>query len=108
MTGPDAVGWHSTPTWHVCEAPKEPSQVSLDLMNGADAVMLKMLIVTFLELLAADTVCCGLVLPIATLPKLRLLGLIFRCAFPFPESSANASAGETRLIVNRRVKTENT
>lgn len=77
------------------------------MMNGADAEMSKMVIVTFLELLLTDTVCCGLVLPIATLPKLRLLGLNLRCAFPFPESSANASAGETRLIVNRRVKTEN-
>ncbi len=76
-------------------------------MNGADAEMLKMVIVTFLESLLTDTVCCGLVLPIATLPKLRLFGLIFRCAFPFAESSANASAGETRLIVKRRVKTEN-
>lgn len=107
MTGPDAVGRHSTPTWHVCEAPKEPSQVSLDLMNGADAEMLKMSIGTFLELFETDTVCPALVLPIATLPKLRLLGLIFRCAFPFDESSANVTAGETRLIVKRRVKTEN-
>ena len=76
-------------------------------MNGADAEMLKISIVTFLELLLTDTVCCGLVLPTATLPKLRLLGLIFRCAFPFAESSANASAGESRLIVKRTVKTEN-
>jgi hypothetical protein len=107
VTGPDAVGWHSTPTWHVCEAPKEPSQVSIDLMNGADAEMLKMVIVTFLESLLAETVCCGLMLPIATLPKLKLLGLIFRCAFPLAESPANASAGESRLIAKRRAKTEN-
>jgi len=73
-------------------------------MNGADAAMLRILIVTFLELLVADTVCSGLVLPIATLPKLRLLGLIFRCAFPF---CAKTGVGEAKPIIKRKVKTEN-
>ena len=75
-------------------------------MNGGDAKMLEMVIVTFLEPLVAITVCSGLVAPMATLPKLRLAGVIFRCAFPF-EPCAKTGAGEARPTIKKRAKTEN-
>ena len=66
--------------------------------------MLAKLIVTFLELLVASTVCSGLVDPTGTLPKLRLPGLTLRFAFPFAASAAKAGADAVRPIVRSRVK----
>ena len=73
----------------------------LALRNGADARMLAKSIVTFLELLVAETVCEGLVVPVETLLKLRLEGLNLRRAFP---DCANADAGALRLIARTSVK----
>jgi hypothetical protein len=101
---PDVVGMHSTPTLHIPLGANEPSQVSLDLTNGGAVRMLAMSIVTFLDLLVASTVCCGLVLPTGTLPKLRLLGLTLRFAFPFGASLAKTGADAPRPIVRSRVK----
>src|ERR1700720_1323848 len=95
---------HSTPTLHVPLGDNEPSQVSLDFTNGGDVTTLAKSIVTFLEPLVASTVCSGLVLPTGTLPKLRLLGLTLRFAFPFEASAAKTVADAARLIVRSRVK----
>jgi hypothetical protein len=98
---PGDVGAHSTPTMHVALGPTEPSHVLLDTMNGGLVEILSMLIATFLEEFVADTVCSGLVVPSVTVPKLRLPGLTFRCAFPFPES-AKTDAGAAKPASNRR------
>jgi hypothetical protein len=107
-TGPDEVGWHSTSTRQVCDAPNEPSQVSDALMNGADVETDANSITAFLELLVANTLRGGLVVPIATLPKLRLAVLRSRCAFPFP-GPAKAGGDMPRLRAKSRMKlrTEN-
>jgi hypothetical protein len=75
--------------------------VSLTLRNGAEAVMLKNLTLP-LMMLVAVTGCAGLVVPITTLPKLRLVGLRF-------SDCALASAGVARPIAKRSAKprTEN-
>jgi hypothetical protein len=101
---PADVGMHSTPTLQVPLGANEPSQVSLDFTNGGAVRMLAMSIVTFLEPLVASTVCSGLVLPTGTLPKLRLLGLTLRFAFPFAASAAKTGADAARPIVRSRVK----
>src|ERR1700730_17877857 len=95
---------HSTPTLHVPLGANEPSQVSLDFMNGGEVRMLAKSIVTFLEPLVASTVCSGLVVPTGTLPKLRLCGLTLRFAFPFAASAAKTGADANRPIVRSRVK----
>jgi hypothetical protein len=100
---------HSTSTSHVCAAPNEPSQASVALRNGAEVKIDAKSIATFFELLVANTLCGGLVVPTVTLPKLRLVGLTFRCAFPFPGSFAKAGVEMARPKAKRRVKlsTEN-
>jgi hypothetical protein len=103
-TGPGEVGWHSTSTWQVWDAPNEPSQVSDALRNGADVKIAVKSITAFLELLVANTLCGGLVVPIATLPKSRFVGLSRRCAFPFPGSSAKAGRDMARPSAKSRMK----
>jgi hypothetical protein len=95
---------HSTSTSHVCAAPNEPSQVSVALRNGAEVEIDAKLITAFFELLVANTLCGGLVVPTVTLPKLRLVGLTFRCAFPFPGSFAKAGPDMPRPRAKSRVK----
>jgi hypothetical protein len=73
-------------------------------MNGGAVRMLAMVIVTFLELLVASTVCSGLVVPTGTLPKLRLRGVTLRCAFPFAASAANTGADANTPMVKSRVR----
>ena len=51
-------------------------------------------------MLVANTVCDGLVVPMTTLPKLRLVGLTF-------SDCALAIAGAAKPIAKMRVKTEN-
>jgi hypothetical protein len=57
-----------------------------------------------LDLLVTSTLCEGLVLPMVTLPKSRLLGLTLIFAF----GSAKTAAGAAMLIKKRaKLKTEN-
>jgi hypothetical protein len=70
------------------------------LRKGGEAVMLKNLTLP-LMMLVASTVCDGLVVPMTTLPKLRLVGLTL-------SDCALASAGAAQpAIAKSRVKTEN-
>ena len=69
--------------------------------------MLAKSIVTFFEPLVASTVCAALVVPTATLPKLRLPGLTLRFAFPFAASAAKTGADAARPIAKSSVKNAN-
>ena len=70
------------------------------MMKGTDVRMLAKSIATLLDLLVASTVCEELVLPMATLPKLRLLGLTLSFAF----GCAKTAAGAAMLITKRSAK----
>jgi hypothetical protein len=68
-------------------------------MKGSVVVMLMNLIRSSSKVLVAVTFCEGLVVPTATLPKSRLVGLTFR-----PPSSAKAGFAAARPIAKRKAK----
>jgi hypothetical protein len=66
--------------------------------------MLEKSIVTFLELLVANTLCGALGVPTVTVPKSRLCVLRDRCAFPFPGFLAKAGVDVISPIAKSRAK----
>jgi hypothetical protein len=69
--------------------------------------MLSNAIVIFLELLVANTVCAGLVVPTLTLPKSSFFGSSFRCPFPFACASADTGAAKLNAHSSAKLRTEN-